>query len=103
MKRAGIVTLFGEYNFGNRLQNYAVQVFVNKEQIKAFTLKNIPQLNEKNKIILRFIRYILTFRKVKGKRREKFKQFNENITFSKHYITSYSKISKKYNYFITRK
>ena len=33
MKKAGIITLFGEYNFGNRLQNYAVQ-----EVLKRFDL-----------------------------------------------------------------
>lgn len=30
MKRAGIVTLFGEYNFENRLQNYEVQQVLRK-------------------------------------------------------------------------
>ena len=25
MKKAGIISLYGNYNFGNRLQNYAVQ------------------------------------------------------------------------------
>ena len=28
MKKAMIVTLFGEYNYGNRLQNYAVSEFL---------------------------------------------------------------------------
>ncbi len=31
MKKVGIVTLFGSYNYGNRLQNYAVHQFLMKE------------------------------------------------------------------------
>ena len=41
MKRAGIVTLFGEYNFGNRLQNYAVQQVLRKNGLDAETIKYI--------------------------------------------------------------
>lgn len=33
MKNVGIVTLFGEYNFGNRLQNYAVQQVLKKTDL----------------------------------------------------------------------
>ena len=39
MKKIGIVTIVDNYNFGNRLQNYAVYRFLNKEYgIKAETL-----------------------------------------------------------------
>ena len=41
MKRAGIVTLFGEYNFGNRLQNYAVQQVLKKNGLEVETIKYI--------------------------------------------------------------
>ena len=37
MKKAGIVTLFGEYNFGNRLQNYAVQEVLKRYGLEVET------------------------------------------------------------------
>ena len=39
MKKAGIITLFGEYNFGNRLQNYAVQEVLKKFDLDVETIK----------------------------------------------------------------
>ena len=41
MKNVGIVTLFGEYNFGNRLQNYAVQQVLKKNGFNTETIKYI--------------------------------------------------------------
>lgn len=38
MKKVGIVTLFGNYNYGNRLQNYAVQELVKNRGYKPITL-----------------------------------------------------------------
>ena len=38
MKNVGIVTLFGEYNFGNRLQNYAVQQVLKKNGFNTETM-----------------------------------------------------------------
>ena len=76
MKKAGIVTLFGEYNFGNRLQNYAVQEVLKRYGLEVETLKyiglndDVPVIkNEKDK-----------------KRLENFKKFNELIKFSKEIL-----------------
>jgi len=72
MKKAGIITLFGEYNYGNRLQNYAVQETLRKMGLDVETIKYIPlnyKINlEKNEICKR--------------RLKKFKKFNENIKFA---------------------
>lgn len=38
MKKVGIVTLFGNYNYGNRLQNYAVQEIVRNKGFEPITL-----------------------------------------------------------------
>ena len=72
MKKAGIVTLFGEYNFGNRLQNYAVQQVLRRNGLDAETIKyigledDVPVIkNEKDE-----------------SRLKKFKKFNENIKFA---------------------
>lgn len=72
MKRAGIVTLFGEYNFGNRLQNYAVQQILKKHGLDVETIKYIG-LEDDVPV-------------VKNERDEnrlaKFKEFNEYIKFA---------------------
>ena len=49
MKKAGIVTLFGEYNFGNRLQNFALQNILNK-YINVETYCNVYKDKETSKI-----------------------------------------------------
>jgi len=72
MKKAGVITLFGEYNFGNRLQNYAVQEVLKKHGLNVETIKyigledDIPIINnEKDEIRLK-----------------RFKEFNEHIQFA---------------------
>lgn len=76
MKKAGIVTLFGEYNFGNRLQNYAVQEVLKKFNLDVETIKylgiNDDVASEANEI--------------HKSRLAKFKKFNENIKFAEEPI-----------------
>lgn len=72
MKKAGIITLFGEYNFGNRLQNYAVQEVLKKFNLDVKTIKYLGlnddvARSETEKDISRL---------------NKFKKFNENIVFA---------------------
>lgn len=72
MRRAGIVTLFGEYNFGNRLQNYAVQEILKRNGLNVETIKyvglddDVPMMRNERDI----------------SRLEKFKDFNEHIKFA---------------------
>ena len=72
MKRAGIVTLFGEYNFGNRLQNYAVQQVLKKNGLNVETIKyigledDVPVINNERD----------------ESRLKKFKKFNNYIEFA---------------------
>ena len=47
MKKIGIVTLNDYVNFGNRLQNYAVQKILNKNGCETITLLNESYLNSK--------------------------------------------------------
>ena len=53
MKRIGIVTIWGNDNYGNRLQNYALQEFILKlGDLDVETIKNsAPLNNKKNKPI----------------------------------------------------
>ena len=43
MKKIGLITIFDEMNFGNRLQNYALSYFINKKlKYKCITLVSDP-------------------------------------------------------------
>ena len=72
MKNVGIVTLFGEYNFGNRLQNYAVQQVLKKNGFNTETIKYIG-LEDDVPII---------HNERDENRLNKFKDFNKYIKFS---------------------
>jgi len=94
MKKAAILTLFGEFNFGNRLQNYAVQEILKKlnlevETIKYLGLSSTPPLQETN---------------IQKERLVNFKKFNENINFYKDIMYKEDNItedfSKKFDYVI---
>lgn len=72
MKKAGIITIFGEYNYGNRLQNYAVQQVLRRQGLDVETIKYIglddyaPSINNE----------------ISKNRLKKFKNFNNNINFA---------------------
>lgn len=102
--KTAIITINDNNNYGNRLQNYAVQEVLKKHGYEAITIKNIPQLNNKEKMLLRFGKYILKkiIKKKDHERLKKFKEFNKNIKFSKNYVTPYTKIANEYNYFFVR-
>ena len=60
--KSGIITIIDNNNIGNRLQNYALQEFLAKYG-EVDTIKNIAQLNGKDKILLKFLKM-----KLKGNR-----------------------------------
>lgn len=102
MKKIGIITINDNNNIGNRLQNYAIQFVLKKMNLLSITLKNERYSNTKNKYILRIIKNFLKFSTYSKseKRRNCFKNFNNNINFSKKKINAFSKL-KKYDYIIT--
>ena len=73
MKKAGIITLCNEYNFGNRLQNYAAQEVLKKFDLDVETIKYLGLYDrvasEKND--------------THKNRLAKFRKFNENVKFAK--------------------
>lgn len=101
MKKIGIITIIDNDNYGNRLQNYAVQETLKKfNKFEIETIKNDPRLNKevsKLKYFLKWIKNILV--KIKNMinrslRKEKFIEFNrENIKFSQKRFN----VFKKYN------
>ena len=76
MKKAGIITLFGEYNFGNRLQNYAVQEVLKENGLEVETIK----------YILTTYKEPIIENEIDKKRLERFKKFNEKINFAQNIL-----------------
>ena len=101
MKKVGIITINDNNNYGNRLQNYAVQEVLKKIKVEPTTLKNEPATNTKNKYLLRKIKSFFnkgSYSNIVG-RKECFEDFNRNINFSSKKITPYSKLNE-YDYFV---
>lgn len=72
MKKVGILTIFGEYNYGNRLQNYAVQRVLEKMELDVETIKYMSlDVNDFNN---------------NKKRLSLFQDFNKNIKFHENEI-----------------
>jgi len=87
IKRVGIITIIDNDNYGNRLQNYAVQVILNRLGKNPVTLLNDEYSNDKTKFLLRCLRYRHT-KKNNGyssnsARRINFERFNSRICFSR--------------------
>lgn len=103
MKKVGIVTIIDDNNYGNRLQNYAVQEFLKKNYIQPVTIKNNPTLNTKDKYIFRLIKYLketLLKKESYSTRKTRFGEFNKNIQYTDKIVTPFSKVYKKYDYFM---
>lgn len=100
--KVGIVTIIDNNNYGNRLQNYAVQTILNHFGLKNESINNSVVLNKKEKYILRRIKYlgkdIYNSYDINYRRQKSFLNFNAfmNITLKK--FTIYSKY--KYDYLI---
>lgn len=101
MKKVAIITIDDNNNYGNRLQNYALQEFLKKMNLNVETLKNREYYNEKRMFILRTIKNNFKIKEaIPEYRKKSFEEFNKNIKFFKKTITAYSKISNKFDYFI---
>lgn len=108
MKKALIVTIYDTDNFGNRLQNYAVQQTLNKMDICAVTLKNNEILNERNLYSLRLLKYLVNVKLLNKNnkttniiRKSNFKNFDKNIEFEDRVFNFFSREKyKTYDYFV---
>lgn len=83
MKKVGIITIFNS-NYGNRLQNYALQETLKKLKVDVTTIKNIALLNKKTNLInylLRNVKHIFVRQDFvdASEREEKFVDFNKHI------------------------
>lgn len=108
MKKVGILTINDYSNYGNRLQNYAVQEVIMNYKYKVETIQNKKGHYNKNyKVLLKnsiknFIKkYSFKFEHIRD---VKFLKFNKNINMSSIKIDSKhidESLSKKFDYFIT--
>ena len=101
MSRVAIITIIDNDNYGNRLQNYALQEILKHMGNEVITFENYHFLNKKKLYYLRRIKYRKhnKYFSVNKNRAFNFKKFNEKIKFSKHIYNP----NKKYNeidYFI---
>lgn len=107
MKKIGILTINDDVNYGNRLQNYALQEFLKKREIEVETILNRPDLIGNRYYVKQMkdlIKKILFFKK-DYKRYLNFKKFNQKfIKFSKYRIDQNNipdQLIMDYDYFIT--
>ncbi len=107
MKKVGIVTIYDTNNYGNRLQNYAMQEILKKYDLDVETLKNNANTNIKNKKVVEILKRIKNFfnkvKNITNKRARYFKDFDKNINFAKKELRyeNASNFENNYDYFIT--
>ena len=86
MKKIGIVTIYDDNNFGNRLQNYAVQETIKKMNMKVISIKyqrdNEAVFKHKIKKVIRLFKWKF-LKQYKIEKLKLFKEFNKNIIISK--------------------
>lgn len=95
MKKIAIITIYDQNNYGNRLQNYAVQEILRKRKFEVETLRNINIVNDIN-----YLEYGLSS---SIQRRKCFEDFDKNIKLSKDIIYHHDipkDLGKMYDYFI---
>lgn len=109
MKKVGIVTIIDLNNYGNRLQNYAVQNIIEALGCEANTIKNLDKSNVSNTKIKNI--FLITKRKIKltydnlkrYKRYRRFYEFDKKINTTKNMLTmnnAQKKFVDQYDYFM---
>ena len=111
MKKIGIITLSGNYNYGNRLQNYAMQEVYKKLGFEAETIWNKMCSDNKTKfpILVRLKNGIkpmigrTNYVKIVDTRRRNFENFTDTYIKNSNYIikndNDNTKLNEMYDYF----
>lgn len=94
--KCGIITIVS-YNYGNRLQNYALQEVLHKRNCEVVTIRNIEGIEsrfDKLGILKRNIKGLLGIflpnnKYIDARRKYRFERFNQNYIFRMH-ETNYS-------------
>lgn len=115
MKRIGIITLNGYFNYGNRLQNYALQEVLKSLGVDVETILVDTRTNDKDMTFKELIKKIITilwnwlnrkkFEKLRIERVTRFKEFSdEYIKETKFCISNHNipeDLTHNYDYFVT--
>lgn len=90
MKKVGIVTITGGANYGNRLQNYAMQTVLKKLGYNPYTIRKADEKQTIGNILKKCVKHCTHYKYTTlDKRIEEFEKFNKKyINFSKKYIVS---------------
>lgn len=113
MKKLGIITISYGNNYGNKLQNYAMQEVYKKYDYKVETIKFIPQLDRKKELFRKIKRvkikniifklYKIFMKKelqsIANNRISNFNKFDKKIKFTmkKYNDNNYQEIGSKYD------
>ena len=109
-KKIAILTLSGNYNYGNRLQNYAMQEVYKKFGLEAHTIWNEIDLNNGPKMTVKrriknFIKPLIgkvNYDKYTFKRIENFSKFTNKYIHTSSYIMkddNNKKLDEMYDFF----
>lgn len=106
--KIGVITIIDELNYGNRLQNYAVQKYLQDNNFEVQTINNINNIKPKlkikltarvrnifRKLKLKSERYI--FRKNIENRKNMFKKFNDKYINKTDFIITPTNVDNKLN------
>ena len=106
MKNVAIVTCIGKSNFGNRLQNYALQKVIEDLGYNVETLENISYLNNVDNYEENYKEY-LEYKVEKEKRDYSnrfriayFEEFDKNVKFREGMVTALDLNSTNYDYYV---
>ncbi len=108
MKKVAIITLYGDFNFGNKLQNYAVQKIVGKLNYDCYTVcckDTLTTVGWKGRIIafLGFPKHMAKIKRDMLKRNQMFRRFSDKY-LKLGETAGYNdagKIRDKYDFYIT--
>lgn len=120
IKTVGIITLHGYYNYGNRLQNYALQEILKRysEDVETLVIPNVSTNSQGAKHYIKklfsksFPKTAKAFaNKIKNlpnkgiliERERRFKEFSQNYIKERHFSTLYeiNETSNEFDYFVT--
>ena len=102
----GIVTIQDSNNYGNRLQNYAVQEVIRALGHNAITIKNDDAFNSNGRILSGMVWKLECLlipkmkKKINKQRKRNFCKFNQNIQYNKKYYFPCFRYDE-YDYYIT--
>jgi len=105
-KKIGIVSLYGNNNYGNKLQAYALQEYCKKLGYEVGVIKNGTPRSANNKImkvLKRIVQLIRILFPIKEYKNDNFKEFEKNLNTTRRCYYSYDKnifLKKSYDYFI---